>query len=476
MIIYFCDRNLEILGHASTSLPEGLRLSDDLTTQEIESGATIFTGVVNFKDEERLDLEEALKPGNFILKGTGTAFEDSENTENSLFQVIETVLDSKKRTLEFYAEDAGLDLINKVVPATKLTSKTLAQMMASFLPGDWTLNLIGTPTGTKSYKWEGENTATERLISVAGLFGCELYYSFVIERFKVSKRVVNVIPKRGSQIAEAQLRLNIDIDRIITTSTIANLATALSVTGGTPTGKETPINLKNYNYSYTDPKTGDVYVVDKSTGQMRNTSAMKRWSNVLDRDGLVIKSYSFDATSQATLAGQARAELQKLSKMYVNYEVDFTRLPEGTQIGDRVNIIDEDGELYLEARILKIETSAADQTQTAVLGEFLIKSSGISEEMRTLISELAKSGVDGITMSISSSGGNIFHGKAIATTLAVTIFVGNTVISTQEQLTETFGDDASVLWISDGEVVATGFNLQINSNKDIENYKARLDI
>lgn len=476
MIIYFCDRNLEILGHASTSLPEGLRLSDDLTTQEIESGATIFTGVVNFKDEERLDLEEALKPGNFILKGTGTAFEDSENTENSLFQVIETVLDSKKRTLEFYAEDAGLDLINRVVPATKLTSKTLSQMMAAFLPSGWDLNLIGTPSGTKTYEWEGENTATERLISVAGLFGCELYYSFVIERFKVSKRVVNVIPKRGSQIAEAQLRLNIDIDRIITTSTIANLATALSVTGGTPTGKETPINLKNYNYSYTDPKTGDVYVVDKSTGQMRNTSAMKRWSNVLDRDGLVIKSYSFDTTSQATLAGQARAELQKLSKMSVNYEVDFTRLPEGTQIGDRVNIIDEDGELYLEARILKIETSAADQTQTAVLGEFLIKSSGISEEMRTLISELAKSGVDGITMSISSSGGNIFHGKAIATTLAVTIFVGNTVISTQEQLAETFGDAASVQWVRDGAVVATGFSLQINSNKDIENYKARLDI
>lgn len=96
-----------------------------------------------------------------------------------------------------------------------------------------------------------------------------MYYLFIIERFTVSAKVLNAVPKRGTQVAASQLRLNLDIDRIVAKTSVADLATAYAVTGGTPDGKDTSINLKNYGYSYADPKTGDVYSVDASTGQMR---------------------------------------------------------------------------------------------------------------------------------------------------------------------------------------------------------------
>ena len=390
MIIYFADRQLNITGHASTSLPGGFRIFDDLTSEDIDSGVSTFSCRISYNDSTRAELEEIVSVGKFILKSSGTAFSEKENIYDSLYTIIETEFDTLSQEIYLYAEDAGLDLINKVVPAATLTNKTVGQMLSSFIPSDWTINLIGAPTGTLTYEWQGENTATERINSVAALFNCEVYYSFVIERFMVTAKVINVIPKRGNQIPEAQLRLDRDIDRIVTKTSIVNLATAYSVTGGTPEGKSTPVNLKNYSYSYTDPKTGDVYSVDATTGQMRNTSAMRRWSSVLDNDGLILKSFTFDTTDKAVLAGQARAALQTVSTVAINYEVDFTRLPDDIRIGDRVYIIDEDGELFLEARLLKIETSVANVTQKATVGEFLIKESGIAEKVQALADAFAE--------------------------------------------------------------------------------------
>lgn len=479
MIVYFADRNLEITGLASTSLPGGFRITEDLTTEEIDSGVNIFTCKISYNDSSRADLESAVTVGRFILKAGGSAFDEKENSYDSIYQIIETEFDTSSQELYVYAEDAGLDLLNKVVDEAELKNKTLLQMLQSFVPSDWTINLVGTPTGTKSNTWDGESSATERINSVVNLFGCEAFYSFVIERFQVTAKVINVVPKRGIQTAVSQLRLNLDIDRIVTKKSIADLATAYAVTGGTPDGKDKPINLKDYSYSYTDPETGDEYSVHASTGQMRNTSAMKRWSSVLDSDGLIVKQFSFDTTDKAVLAGQARAELQKYSRETVEYEVDFVRLPEGTQVGDRVNIIDEDGELFLEARLLKIETSVTEGTQVATIGDYILKDSGISAAVAAMAREFAemiRKGIDGTTLSITSSGGNLFHNTPIATTLTATVFFGDVVITEQEALERIYGEGAAVRWYDDsGVLVGTGFSIQVTSSNLIETYKARLE-
>ena len=51
-------------------------------------------------------------------------------------------------------------------------------------------------------------------MSVANLIGCELYYSFDIDRLQVTRKILNVTKKRGNQTAIPQLRLNFDVDRI----------------------------------------------------------------------------------------------------------------------------------------------------------------------------------------------------------------------------------------------------------------------
>lgn len=387
MIIYFCDRQMNILGQASTSLPDGYRVSKDKTVEDVESGVNTFECIISWTDDTRSEIEDSIVAGNYILKS-----DKDDDDYNCLFQIVETQSDTLNREIQLYSEDAGLDLLNKTCGATELKNKTITQMLTTFAPNDWDISIQDAPTTTKSNTWDGDSTCTERLRSVVGLWDCELYYSFVVEGLEVTSKVINVVKRRGNQEAIPQLRLNYDINRIVTKTSIADLVTALNVTGGTPDGSDTPINLKNYTYNYTDPDTGEKYTVDKPTGQMRNTTAMDNWSSMIDSDGLFVGSFSYDTTDKATLAGQARAELQKLSKPAVNYEVDFAKLPENVQIGDRVNIIDDDGDLYMEARILKIETCEADDTQTATIGDYLLKSSGISEKVMELATEVAALG------------------------------------------------------------------------------------
>lgn len=384
MMIYFCDRDLTILGNASTQLPDGFRITDDLTTEEIDTGVNTFSCVLPYMKNEQRTLEPMVAEGNYILKQSSPT--DSYSLYDSVYQIIDVECDTESQEFSIYAEDAGLDLLNTLCGAVTLTG-TIGQMMDYFLPSDWTVNLMDVPTTAKTNVWDGENTCTERLLSVANLWGCELYYSFVIEGLQIKKRVVNVTQKRGNQVAIPQLRLNYDLKSIHWKRSIANLVTALDVKGSTV--DNTVVTLVGYNYSYTDPETGEVYKVDPTTGQMRNETAMAKWASAIDPDGLWVGSYQFDTTDQAVLAGQARASLQKQSKVEANYEVDFDKLPQGTRVGDRVNIIDDNGGLYLEARLLRIETCIADDTQTATIGEYLLRDSGISERVQQIATDVA---------------------------------------------------------------------------------------
>ena len=128
MIIYFADRDLNITGQASTTLPGGFRLYEDKLTEEIASGVNIFEFKVSHNDMERLDLEGVIARSKYVLKSGGSAFADKENTYTSLFQIIDDEYDTLAQEYYIYCEDAGLDLINKIVPEVTFKNKTLLQM------------------------------------------------------------------------------------------------------------------------------------------------------------------------------------------------------------------------------------------------------------------------------------------------------------------------------------------------------------
>ena len=59
-------------------------------------------------------------------------------------------------------------------------------------------------------------------------------------------------------------------------------------------------------------------------------------------------------------------------------------MPSGVHVGDRINIVDDDGELYLSGRVLKLVTSIVSDKKTVTFGEWRVKTSGISEKVKEL--------------------------------------------------------------------------------------------
>ena len=382
MIIYFANRSMEIQGSASTGLPGGFTIVEDTKTEEIETGVAVFECRVKFDEENRLQLEAMCEAGNYLLRSDGDL--------NEFYTIIEVEVDTKEQTVYLYAEDAGMDLLNEVCPAYEATANHDVAWYIKRYTADsgFEIGINEVPDLVKKLKFASEQTATERLTEIAeGFGGFEISYSFAIHGMEVTHKYINIYQERGKDVAD-QLRLNQDIDRITTKKSVANLATALSCTGGTPKGKKDPITLQGYTYD-----DGDFYVDGKL---LKSRQAVAQWSryawevaDASDWQGHHIRQYTYDTTSQATLCSKAIKELQKLRQMEVNYEVEINNLPEGIRIGDRINIVDDGGALYLSARILKLETSICDQKQTATLGEYLLKGSGISAKVEELAEKFA---------------------------------------------------------------------------------------
>lgn len=383
MIVYFADRHMNILGQASTNLPEGMAIKDDLKTEDIETGSVIFECKIPYDEKTRDYVESFTAVGNYLLR--------SYNGENEFYTIIDSESDTKKQTVYIYAEDAGMDLLNEVVGAYESPD---AQPISFYIDkyaasAGFVIGVNEVSSLTRKLSWDGEATAAARLVSVANQFdNCEISFSFDIKGLTVQKKYVNIYKKRGKDNG-IQLRLNYEIDSIVTSKSIANLATALECTGGTPDNADDPITLSGYSYD-----DGDIYV-DGTV--LKSRKALSTWNRYLWKTdktqragGHITKQYSYDTISQATLCAHAVTELKKLREMEINYDVDITRLPDNVKIGDRVNIIDDSGNLYVSTRILTLETSACDNTHRAVLGDYLIKNSGISQKVSDLAAEFAK--------------------------------------------------------------------------------------
>ena len=53
MINYFADRNMHIVGQASTNLPNGLKISSDTKKEDVAYGSSIYELYIPYDNETR---------------------------------------------------------------------------------------------------------------------------------------------------------------------------------------------------------------------------------------------------------------------------------------------------------------------------------------------------------------------------------------------------------------------------------------
>lgn len=392
MIIYFADRAMNILGSASTGLPKGLMITNDKKTEEISEGVAIFECNLDYdfansnKDEEQeVDVKKLAAVGNFILK------QSTDDGKAEVYTIIDSTIDPIQKDASIYAEDAGLDLLNEVVGTyTADKAYSIEHYINKFAyDSGFEIGINEVSNLTRKLSWDGEATATERLLSVATQFdSAEIEFSFKVEHMAVTGKYINVYKKRGND-SGVTLTIGKEVGGFRIKSSIADLATAYRCTGGTPEGSENPITLDGYKYDDGDFHVFGSYVMSRK--------ALEKWSRYQiktekkeDDVGHIVKSFTYDTTSKSELCNRAVSSLKKICDEAVTYEVELLYLPDGVKVGDTVSIVDDDDNTYLTARLLKLETSESNDTKEAELGDYVRQESGIDEKVIELAERFEK--------------------------------------------------------------------------------------
>lgn len=386
MIIYFADRAMNILGSASTGLPKGLIITNDKKTEEISEGVAIFECNLDYNfvnpdedEEQEVDVKKLAAAGNFILK------QSADSSEVEVYTIIDSTIDPIQRDASIYAEDAGLDLLNEVVGKYAADKAyNIAYYINKFAyDSGFEIGINEVSNLTRKLSWDGETTATERLLSVATQFdNAEIEFSFKVENMAVTGKYINVYKNRGND-SGVTLTVGKEVSGFRIKSSIADLATAYRCTGGTPEGSENPITLNGYKYD-----DGDFYV---EGSYVKSRKALEKWSRYQIKTeknkndvGHIVKSFTYNTTSKSELCNRAISSLKKICDEAVTYEVELLYLPDGVKVGDTVSIVDDDDNIYLTARLLKLEMSESNDTKEAGLGDYVRQGSGIDAKVMEL--------------------------------------------------------------------------------------------
>ena len=392
MIIYFADRAMNILGSASTGLPKGLMITNDKKTEEISEGVAIFECNLDYDfvnldedEEQEVDVKKLAAVGNFILK------QGADSSEAEVYTIIDSTIDPIKKDASIYAEDAGLDLLNEVVGAYAADKAyNIVYYINKFAyDSGFEIGINEVSNLTRKLSWDGEDTATKRLLSVATQFdNAEIGFGFKVENMAVTGKYINVYKMRGND-SGVTLTVGKEVSGFQIKSSIADLATAYSCTGGTPEGSENPITLNGYKYD-----DGDFYV---EGSYVKSRKALEKWSRYQIKTeknkndvGHIVKSFTYDTTSKSELCNRAVSSLKKICDEAVTYEVELLYLPDGIKIGDTVSIVDDDDNTYLTARLLKLEVSESNDTKEAELGDYVRQESGIDAKVIELAEQFEK--------------------------------------------------------------------------------------
>lgn len=386
MDFYFTDRKFNFLGIASTSSEAPISIYNDKDELSISAAARTIEGTLIFSDKERDQVKAMANYGNYIL------YKD-ENGQSIFMTIMEIEHDPKDGEHFIRAEDAGMDLINGLVDAYSAPkAMTFAEYFKLFA-GDtgFEIGINEISNLSRTLKWESESqTILARLLSLATQFdNTEISFSFEITGMQVVKRFVDVRKKRGAD-NRVTLYMDKDINNIVTKANIYDLCTAIVATGGTPEGKDEPINLKGYNYK--DPN--GRFVLNKTTGVMQDMESVKIWSRLLSNNdpnpnaGHIQRVKTYETSDQKTLCDNVIRELEKASQPAINYETDIANLPDNVKIGDTIYLVDENEKLFLSARVLELTRCYSTNEYKATLGDYLIQDGGISQSLKELADQL----------------------------------------------------------------------------------------
>lgn len=350
MQIYVLNRARETLATTSS-------IYDDKHTLTLDAGSSSYEFKINKSDEA----SRCMDSGNYIVL-------QDDDGKTWLFTILD--YEETQYTKTVYAEDAGIELLNKACDVWKSNGphsfEYYFNLVTSGTP--WKLGVNQLAGLERTLTYEGRDTGLGRLLSILkGFDNAECTFDVSVKMNAPSEFKINVYKSVGSDRSDVQMVYSHELDDITKKESRAEFVTALCGVGGTVTPPEGQETTEQKNIDFSDLEySKDGLVTTKGDKFLRAVDANKRFNP--GQTTYIEAFYEYDTQSASELLNRTITRLKTYSEPQYTYTADVKVIDSTLKIGDTVTIIDHDYNpaLYLSARVAKLEKSYTDPSQNTI--------------------------------------------------------------------------------------------------------------
>ena len=346
-----------VLNRARETLATTSGIYDDKHTLTLDAGSSSY----EFKISKNDEASRYMDSGNYIVL-------QNDDGKTWLFTILD--YEETQYTKTVYAEDAGIELLNKACDIWKANGphsfEYYFNLVTSGTP--WKLGVNQLAGLERTLTYEGRDTGLGRLLSILkGFDNAECTFDVAVKMNAPSEFKINVYKQVGSDRSDVQMVYNHELNDIVKKESRAEFVTALCGVGGTVTPPEGQEAAEQKNIDFADLEYNkDGLVTTKGDKFLRAIDANKRFNP--GQTTYIEAFYEYDTQSASELLNRTITRLKTYSEPQYTYTADVKVIDSTLKIGDTVTIIDHDYNpaLYLSARVAKLEKSYTDPAQNTI--------------------------------------------------------------------------------------------------------------
>lgn len=347
-----------VLNRARETLATTSGIYDDKHTLTLDAGSSSY----EFKISKNDEASQYMDSGNYIVL-------QDDDGKTWLFTILD--YEETQYTKTVYAEDAGIELLNKACDIWKSSGphsfEYYFNLVTSGTP--WQLGVNQLAGLERTLKYEGRDTGLGRLLSILkGFDSAECTFDVTVKMNAPSEFKINVYKQVGSDRSDVQMAYSHELNDIVKKESRAEFVTALCGVGGTIQTEDGQGNTQDAgNIDFADLEYNkDGLVTTKGDKFLRAVDANKRFNP--GQTTYIEAFYEYDTQSASELLNRTVTRLKTYSEPQYTYTADVKIIDSTLKIGDTVTIIDHDYNpaLYLSARVAKLEKSYTDPSQNTI--------------------------------------------------------------------------------------------------------------
>nr|DAP87856.1 MAG TPA: tail protein [Caudoviricetes sp.] len=347
-----------VLNRARETLATTSGIYDDKHTLTLDAGSSSY----EFKISKSDDASRYMDSGNYIVL-------QDDDGKTRLFTILD--YEETQYTKTVYAEDAGIELLNKACDIWKSSGPHSFEYYFNIVTSGtpWKLGVNQLAGLERTLKYEGRDTGLGRLLSILkGFDNAECTFDVTVKMNAPSEFKINVYKQVGSDRSDVQMVYSHELNDIVKKESRAEFVTALCGVGGTIQTDDGQGNTQDAgNIDFADLEYNkDGLVTTKGDKFLRAVDANKRFNP--GQATYIEAFYEYDTQSASELLNRTITRLKTYSEPQYTYTADVKIIDSTLKIGDTVTIIDHDYNpaLYLSARVAKLEKSYTDPAQNTI--------------------------------------------------------------------------------------------------------------